>query len=53
MKYSYFQTSYPMGSGGSLPGGKSGWGLKLTTHLHRATRLYLHPTIRLRGVILS
>jgi hypothetical protein len=26
--------SYPMCTGGSFPGGKKGWSVKLTTHLH-------------------
>jgi hypothetical protein len=37
---------------------KSGWGVKLTTHLHLAPRskmvkLYLHSPIRLHGVVLD
>jgi hypothetical protein len=30
--------SYPMGTRGSFPGGKSGQGVKLTTHLHLVSR---------------
>jgi hypothetical protein len=30
--------SYPMGIGGSLPGGKAVGGVKLTTHLHLVPR---------------
>jgi hypothetical protein len=36
-----------MGTGGSFPGGKSGRGVKLTTHLH------LVPRSRMRGAIYS
>jgi hypothetical protein len=46
--------SYPMGTGGSFPKGKSGRGLKLTTHLRLVPRsknmeLQLHSPIRLHG----
>jgi hypothetical protein len=37
--------SYPMGTSGSFPGGKSGRGVKLTTHLH------LVPSLRMPGSI--
>jgi hypothetical protein len=37
--------SYPMGTRGSFPGGKSGRYVKLTTHLH------LVPKSRIRGAI--
>jgi hypothetical protein len=30
--------SYPMGTGGSFPGGKAAGGVKLTTHLHLMLR---------------
>jgi hypothetical protein len=39
-------TSYPMGTRGSFPGGKSGWGVKLTTQLLLVLRS------KMRGAIL-
>jgi hypothetical protein len=51
-------TSYPMGSRCSFPGGKSGRGMKLTTHFHplprsRKVDLYIHSPICLHGVVLN
>jgi hypothetical protein len=48
--------SYPMSTGVSFSG-ESGWGVKLTTHLHLVPRsikveLWLHSPIRLHGVVL-
>jgi len=52
--------SYLMGNGSSFPRGKgqSGRSVKITTHHQLAPRLrrhelYLHSTMRLRGVVLS
>jgi hypothetical protein len=51
--------SYPMGTRGSFPGGKAGWGLKLTIHLHLVPRSKNEwsytsiPPIRLHGVVHS
>jgi hypothetical protein len=44
-----------MGTGGSFPR-KTGWDVKLTTHLYtvpmlRMVELYLHSFIRLHGVV--
>jgi hypothetical protein len=44
--------SYPMGTRGSFPGGKSSRGVKLTTHLHLVPKSK-NPPIRLHGVVLS
>jgi hypothetical protein len=50
--------SYMMGIKGSFPGGQSGWGMKLTTHLNLALRsrmveLYLYSHIYLHGILLN
>jgi hypothetical protein len=51
--------SYPMGTRVSFPGGKSGRGVKLTTHLHLVPRSKIEwsynstPPIRLHGVVLG
>jgi hypothetical protein len=50
--------SYPVGTWGFFPGGKSGKDVKLTTHLHllpksRMVELYLHSPIRLHGIVLN
>jgi hypothetical protein len=51
-------TSYPMGTGDSFPSGKSGRGIKLTTHLQLVPGSRkcesIHPLpIRLHGVVLN
>jgi hypothetical protein len=50
--------SHTMDTGGSFPGRRSGWGVKLTTHLYVAPRsriveLYLHSPTLLHGLVLN
>jgi hypothetical protein len=50
--------SYPMNTWGFSPGGKSSWGVKLTTHFNpvpksRMVELYFNSPIRLHGVVLN